>query len=1032
MFGKHRIETCSVGCQADLDKTTSKPNKFFINKPLDNRYFIKVSIMDISIVGLLDSGATCSVFGGNCYELMERLNLKIHKVTNFICTADKTSHEADHAVYVPLEFNGKTVVLEILLVPSIGKTLILGMDFWKNFDINISMRCDEELLEIAEIKPFHLSEKMREDLDDIVKTFLVVSEGKLTRTNVLKHKIDTGDNEPVKQRYYPTSPYIQKKVDEELDRMLSLGVIERSESPWSSPMVVVKKPNDKIRLCLDSRKLNDRTKKDAYPLPYISGILGKFVGTKYLSSIDLKDAFWQIPLEDEAKEKTAFTIPTRGLFQFTVMPFGLHNAPQTQCRLMDRVLGADLHPNVFVYLDDIVIATNTFEEHLRMLEEVSKRLRQANLGINLEKSKFCVPSIKYLGYVVDGEGIHTDPGKIECMVNYPVPKCTKDVRRLIGLASWYRRFIADFSTIVSPITELLKGKLGKFMWSKEADEAFLKLKTALVSAPVLSNPDFSKPFIIQTDASDIGIGAVLVQEYESGEKVIAYMSQKLTSTQRKYDVAERECLAVLTALDKFRPYIEGIHFTVITDNSSLLWLRNLKDPMGRLGRWALKMQAYDFELKHRKGKHNVVPDALSRAIETIDRVLNKLSSSVWYDELVHKINNEPQKFPDFQLKDGKIFKYVYRKHLNTGSWVLVVPDGEKEKVLKECHDEVAHLGMHKTLHRVSQNYFWKGMQKEIISYVQNCKVCRGSKPKTVNTTPPMGKQKVANFPWQFISMDFMGPLVPSKKGNTVLLVITDWFSKFTLLFPMRRAHSVNVCKILEEQIFHVYGVPEIVLSDNGKQFISKDFKDLLHRYHCKQWLNAYYHPQINPTERVNKVIVSAIRASLYGIQDHRLWDENVSRIGWAIRSSYHEATKFSPNFANFGREIVNSGAEYENPNFMETTDPKEIINHQAQTLKQIRDAIKINLKKAYERYAKYYNLRTRPIDYAEGEIVWKENFAQSDATKKFVAKLSPTYIECRVRKCTGLNTFDLEDLNGKFLGNFSAKNLLKGPPLKTN
>lgn len=1002
-----------------------------MSKPLDNRLFLRVGILDYEIIGLLDSGATCSVFGKGCYELVNKLGLVIFEVDSPVCTADKTAHKVQDAAYVPVTFNGKTVVLKILLVPHFEKQLILGMDFWDQFDIKLEMEWQEDVFEF-ELGGSKLNGEMEKELKEVVDSFLAVTEGTLTRTHILKHKIDTGDNEPVKQRYYPTSPYVQEKVNAELDRMLKLGVIEKSDSPWSSPMVVVKKPNGNIRLCLDSRKLNERTKKDAYPLPYISGILGKFVGTKYLSSIDLKDAFWQIPLEETAKEKTAFTIPTRGLYQFTVMPFGLHNAPQTQCRLMDRVLGADLQPHVFVYLDDIVVATNTFEEHIKMLKEVSKRLRDANLGINLEKSKFCVPQIKYLGYIVDRNGIHTDPGKIEAIVSYPAPKCNKDVRRFIGLASWYRRFISNFSSIVSPITELLKGKIKKFEWSKEADAAFLKLKSALVSAPVLANPDFSRPFVIQTDASDIGIGAVLVQEYEEGEKVISYMSQKLTSTQRKYNVAERECLAVLTALDKFRPYIEGVHFTVITDNSSLLWLKTLKDPMGRLGRWALRMQSYDFELRHRKGKNNVVPDALSRAVETVELIKEKEGqmNKTWYDQLKENVQTKPEIHADYQIKDGELYRYIFRKMPNTGSWVLVVPPERKNQILHENHDDMAHMGIHKTLSRLYRLYFWKNIQKDAIEYVQNCKVCRASKPKNVNTTPTMGKQKVANFPWQFISMDFMGPFVSSKKGNTMLFVITDWFSKFTLLFPMRKANSTNICKIVEEQVFHIFGVPEIVLSDNGKQFISNNFKALLVKYECKQWFNALYHPQINPTERVNKVIVSAIRAYLNSIRDHRLWDENISRIGWAIRSSYHEATKFTPNFANFGREIINSGKEYKYPTYYEHQDQNELVENQAASLKQVREAIKLNLKKAYEKYAKYYNLRARPVSFNEGEIVWRENFAQSDASKKFVAKLAPTYIECRVKKCTGNNTYDLEDMNGKFLGNFSAKHILKGS--KTN
>lgn len=299
------------------------------------------------------------------------------------------------------------------------------------------------------------------------------------------------------------------------------------------------------------------------------------------------------------------------------MPFGLKNAPAVWQRLMDKIIGADLEPFVFVYLDDIIVITETFEKHLEILSILFGRLRDAGLTLSREKSHFCKPELKYLGYIVDKHGLRVDPEKVDAITKIPVPKTVEEVRSFIGLASWYRRFVPSFSAVLFPITQLLQ-KNGKFVLSSECDNAFKTVKECLVSAPLLSCPDFSLPFTVQTDSSDFGLGAVLSQQTSDGEKVVCYLSPSLTKAERKYSTTEKELLCVVWALEKLRPYIEGSHFTVITDHYSLIWLHNLKDPNGRLSRWAVRLQQFDFTIIHRKGKNHVVPDYLSRSVPLVD------------------------------------------------------------------------------------------------------------------------------------------------------------------------------------------------------------------------------------------------------------------------------------------------------------------------------------------------------------------------------------------------------------------------------
>lgn len=413
-----------------------------------------------------------------------------------------------------------------------------------------------------------LSKQQQFQLDEVIATFENASnEGILGCTDRTTHVIDTADAKPIKQRQYVLSPYVQKTVVEEINRMLARGIIQKTDNPtWLNPVVAVRKPNGKIRLCIDARRLNDATIKNAYPHPNANRILSQLKGTRYLSAIDLRDAFYQIPLDQESQRKTAFAICGYGPFVFKRMAMGLCNAAATISELVQNIFGCELEPWAFHYKDDVIIATDTFHEHIEILKKV--------------KSRFCMQRLVFLGYVIDKDGIQPDPDRIRPITEFPPPKTVNDVRRLIGMASWYRRFINNFSDITAPISELIKKSKERFTWSEEAENAFQRLKIALISTPILATADFDQPFQVECDASDLGIGAVLTQCQHGERRVIAYMSAKLSATQRKYQVTERECLAVNTAIERFRPYIEGVHFTVLTDHASLQWLRNLKDPAG--------------------------------------------------------------------------------------------------------------------------------------------------------------------------------------------------------------------------------------------------------------------------------------------------------------------------------------------------------------------------------------------------------------------------------------------------------------------
>ena len=394
--------------------------------------------------------------------------------------------------------------------------------------------------------------------------------------------------------------------------MLNKGIIEPSFSPWASPVVLVTKKHGKTRFCIDYRKLNAVTKKDSHPLPRIDELLDKFQGSKWFSSIDLKAGFWNIPIDEADREKTAF-ITSEGLYQFKVMPFGLCNAPSTFQRCMHKALGNLIYTIAPVYLDDINVHSKSFEEHLKDLQEVFDKIRAANLKLGKDKCFFCKDEIKFLGYIVGDYGIKTDNDKIKKIKEFPIPRNIKQLRGFLGLTGYYRRFIKKYSVIAKPLTKLLQ-KDQEYNWEQKQQDAFDDLKNRLINSPILIYPDFSKPFRLYTDASGIALGAVLHQEAEDGiEHPIMFLSKTLTRTEQKYHSTELECYAIIWAIEKLKYYLYGQKFTVVSDYKNFKWW--LKQPMDkpRLRRWQLKLQEYDFDVEYKEGAQNKVADALSRA-----------------------------------------------------------------------------------------------------------------------------------------------------------------------------------------------------------------------------------------------------------------------------------------------------------------------------------------------------------------------------------------------------------------------------------
>jgi deoxyuridine 5'-triphosphate nucleotidohydrolase len=465
----------------------------------------------------------------------------------------------------------------------------------------------------AEFSTESLTDNQQQQLNKLLEEYQDLFDKNLGKCGIVKHEIDTGMERPIKQHAYQRPMAEKKIIQQEIEKMLEQGAIRESSSSWTSPVVLAKKKNGETRFCVDYRKLNKITRKDCHPLPRIDDLLDSFQGSTCFTTLDLASGYWQIEVDPADREKTAF-ITDQGIYEFNVMPFGLTNAPATFQRMMNRVFTKINGDFVVVYLDDLNIFSRNFNEHLVHLREVFERLRNAGLKLKRKKCYFFKKELAFLGHIISEKGIHPDPDKITAVNNQPPPTNLRELRQFLGLASYYRKFVEGFAKIAAPLNQLMKKEIS-YEWEQQHQEAFEYLKKRLVTTPILAHPDFNKPFVIMTDASALGLGAVLSQKDDNGrETVIRYASRRTNDAERSYSATNLECLAVVWAVQYFRKYVAGTRFQIITDHSAITSLMKTQNPRGQMARWIIALQEYDFEVIYRPGRIHSNVDTLSRSL----------------------------------------------------------------------------------------------------------------------------------------------------------------------------------------------------------------------------------------------------------------------------------------------------------------------------------------------------------------------------------------------------------------------------------
>lgn len=458
----------------------------------------------------------------------------------------------------------------------------------------------------------YLSKDLCDDLSWLLEKYHVLFPDTPTRTNVLEHDIELGDSKPIKQRFYRIPLPKKQFLSQEIEYMLQNKIARPTFSEWASPCILVKKADGTLRFCTDYRKVNAITKVDSFPLPRMEDCIDQIGSANFVTKLDLLKGFWQVPLTARAQDISAFITPD-GLYTYNVMPFGLKNAPSTFQRLMNKVL--DGLEGCAAYLDDVVVFSDTWPQHMERLEKLFIKLATAELTVNLSKCEFAKATVQYLGKIVGKGVVRPVEAKVEAIWNFPVPTNRTELLRFLGMTGYYRSFCPNFSTVVAPLTDLLRKDV-PYVWNKVCQKAFDRAKLLLCGEPVLAAPQFDKPFLIQVDASSVGAGAVLLQpDSDQINRPVCYFSRKLNDHQKNYSVIEQEALALIWALQHFEVYVGSVAgpVTIFTDHNPLVFLKSIQNPNQRLMRWSLFLQNYDLNIQHIKGSENVIADALSRA-----------------------------------------------------------------------------------------------------------------------------------------------------------------------------------------------------------------------------------------------------------------------------------------------------------------------------------------------------------------------------------------------------------------------------------
>ena len=860
------------------------------------------------------------------------------------------------------------------------------------------------------------------------------------RATGIKHHIDTADERPVHQRPRRQAQTHKEDIRKTIKDLADGGIIRPSESEWASNVVMARKKDGTWRMCVDYRELNLKTKnKGTYALPRIDDTIDSLNRAKYFCSLDVIQGYHHVELTEESKEKTAFHAPgcNPSHWEYNYMPFGLVGAPRTFQRMMDRIIQGLEYKIALAYLDDIVVYGATIEECIHNLDLVFARVREAGLKLKPSKCSLFQPETNYLGYIISAEGVKTDPKKVQDVRNFAPPRNVRDVQVFMGMTQYYMKFIKNFMEISLPIVQLMKKNV-KFVWGPEQQQAFETLKDCMTTAPVLAYPIDTGRFILDTDASDYAMGAVLsqMQHDENGvliERPIAYSSKKFSDTERHYCARRRELLAIVYHVKHFHTYLRGRDFIIRTDHASLRYIKTTRELPSQFHRWCMTMEEYTYEIQVRKGTLHTNADGMSRlpcnkkvcicsGVADLEK-LQGLEDSGIEQALLNMIKFSPvytaEEMAAAQLADpdirplyvAKIVNQIrptwneisgespaakaymaewkrveahdnmlYRRWENdTGSQSflqLLVPLKYQRELCKKFHDSasMSHLGRRRCYKAIQLKYYWYKMSDDIRWWVKTCPVCQRRKAPRPTPRAPM-KIYTTGYPNERVSWDIVGPMHETLRGNKYLLCIADHFSKFAQAFPMPDQRAETIAHLFMTRWCEPYGEPMQAHSDQGTNFESKLVKDLMKLLNIEKTRTVAFRPSADGlVERYNQTIVNMI--SKLSRDCPNTWDTMVSKAVSAYNASIHDRTGYTPNLMWYGREL------YHNADLMMPTQPNlepmtydDYVQKTRESMRMAYEAARDTIGRHIKVQKKYYDRASHLVPYKEGDAVLVKDFS---------------------------------------------------------
>ena len=880
-----------------------------------------------------------------------------------------------------------------------------------------------------------------EDMKDLLKRHCDVFPDKLPDHLPPKRSVDheinvEQESQPPSRPAYRLSKPELDELQVQLTEMLRCGRIEPSKSPYGAPVFFVKKANGGLRLVCDWRQLNRITIKNKACLPNIDDLFDTVQGSRFFTKLDLRSGYNQIRIQEHDVPKTAINTPF-GHFQYRVMGFGLTNAPATFQSLMNTILQPYLRQFVVVFLDDILIFSKSWQEHLEHVQRVLQTLRENQLFCNSTKCEFGLEDVLFLGHRINGQSISPDPAKIEAVKSWPTLSSVTEVRQFLGFTNYFRRFISHYSSISAPLEEIT-GKHAKFEWTDARQKAFESLRSALINSPVLRLADVKRSFRVETDASDFAVAGVLLQEADDQLwHPVAYTSRKLSAAERNYTAGERETLAVVFALKCWRIYLFD-HFQLFTDNMAVVHLRTKPTLTQREARWVEFLADFNFTVHHQPGSQNVAdalsrrPDHCGKADNISDKIVTDTASSPQVNAIEYALETHPELArsisagyrSDKELapiierlkktaQDNLHERYYWDEqsgHLYLRAMPnnrLCIPKGkERLLLLQECHDCITagHPGRDRTYFRLARLFYWPRMGIDVKRFVRSCDVCQRTK-RGQSRSGLLQSLPVPSQPWADISMDFIMGLPETPNGHNAVYTFVDRLTKCVHLIPtVSTIDAKGSANLYIQNVFRLHGLSSSIVCDRDTRFTSTFFQELFEQLGTKLSFSTANHPQTDgSTERMNRLVEDILRAFVNHRQNN--WDSLLPLCEFAINSSQQASTGHTPFFLNYG---LNPRAP------MDLLSPDTNRNRTSDWLQDRAEAIEVAqdaIVAAQARQAFYADLGRVPSDLEVGDqvMVFRDFLLTPEARNQPAPKLRPKWFgPFPVTEKVGANAYRLK------------------------